>query len=113
MEIRWKLIENFTTDYADKISVIRVIRGVIFQKNALSYVFYLASNKNALSKLLSKSFYKIKKMQTQTTALSLDAYFEFEYNATERHEYTGVSPRAFAYTSVNHGRIVSNIFKKC
>ena len=51
-------------------------------------------------------------MQTQTTTMSLDAYFEFEYNATERHEYTGVAPRAFAYTSVNHGRIVANIFKK-
>jgi len=41
--------------------------------------------------------------------VSLEEYFEFEYNAKIRHEYLDGKIRPMSYTSPNHGKIVHNL----
>lgn len=41
--------------------------------------------------------------------VSLEAYFEFEYNAERRHEFIGGKIVAMAYTSPEHGQLASNL----
>ncbi|HMO38578.1 MAG TPA: Uma2 family endonuclease [Saprospiraceae bacterium] len=41
--------------------------------------------------------------------ISLEAYFEMEYNAPIRHEYLNGKIRPMSYTSINHNRIVRNL----
>ncbi|MFN7118869.1 MAG: Uma2 family endonuclease [Saprospiraceae bacterium] len=44
-----------------------------------------------------------------TKYLTLEEYFEFEYNAKIRHEYLDGKLRPMSYTSPNHGRIARNL----
>ncbi len=41
--------------------------------------------------------------------ISLEAYFEMEYNAPIRHEYLNGKIRPMLYTSPNHGEIIHNL----
>lgn len=41
--------------------------------------------------------------------ISLEEYFEFEYEAEVRHEYLDGKIRPMSYTSPNHGKIVHNL----
>lgn len=44
-----------------------------------------------------------------TTQHTLEEYFEFEFNADQKHEYFGGKIQAMAYTSPEHGDILNNI----
>ena len=41
--------------------------------------------------------------------VTLEEYFEFEYKAERRHEFIGGRIEAMAYTSPEHGQVVSNL----
>jgi hypothetical protein len=49
------------------------------------------------------------KDQQTPSSMTLEAYFDFEYRSTTKHEFWNGQVRAMSYTSPNHGRIQTNI----